>query len=248
MANPPELEAVLQVQSLDDRASELRKEIAALPKQLAEIEKKLEGHIRKLDSEKAALAASQKKRKSLEDDIKTWEQKTSKIKDQLTLAKTNEQYRAFQNEIEYAQKEIRNIEDQILVEMENSEPLEKNMKTAEGELAAEKKVVAAEQERVRARTAEDEKALASTVAERAALTGSIDTRVLGLYEKARKRWHTSGVADATSGRCDACHITLRPQFFQELKTGDRIMTCESCGRILFYNPPVSLEHELHQKA
>src|SRR3982750_1235739 len=118
----PELEAVLRLQTLDDRAAELRKEIAALPKHVAEIEKKLDGHIRKLESEKSAVAASQKKRKSLEDDIKTWEQKISKLKDQMTLAKTNEQYRAFQNEIEYAQTQIRGCEDQILTEMENSEP------------------------------------------------------------------------------------------------------------------------------
>jgi uncharacterized OB-fold protein len=29
---------------------------------------------------------------------------------------------------------------------------------------------------------------------------------------------------------------LRPQFFQDLKKGETIMTCESCGRILYYNP------------
>src|SRR3954454_16873792 len=127
----PELEAVLRLQSLDDRAAELRKEIAALPKHVADIEKKLEAHVRKLESEKTAVATSQKRRKSLEDDIKTWEQKISKLKDQMVLAKTNEQYRAFQNEIEYAQKEIRGSEDQILEEMERSEPLEKKMKAAE---------------------------------------------------------------------------------------------------------------------
>ena len=58
--------------------------------------------------------------------------------------------------------------------------------------------------------------------------------------------HGSAVSDATDGRCAACQMMLRPQFFQDLKRGDSILQCESCGRILYYNPPVNLEHEMHQ--
>jgi hypothetical protein len=34
---------------------------------------------------------------------------------------------------------------------------------------------------------------------------------------------------------------MRLQFFQDLKKGDQVMYCESCARILYYNPPVALE-------
>ena len=44
-------------------------------------------------------------------------------------AKTNEQYRAFQNEIGYCETEIRKSEDRILDLMGEAEPLEKNAKT-----------------------------------------------------------------------------------------------------------------------
>jgi len=53
------------------------------------------------------------------------------------------------------------------------------------------------------------------------------------------------VADATDGRCASCQISMRPQYFQDLKKGEKLLTCESCGRILYYNPPVNLEHEMH---
>src|SRR3954463_1116979 len=95
----PELEAVVRLQGLDDRAAELRKEIAALPKHVAEIERKLEAHTKRLEIDRAALTGNVKKRKSLEDDIKAQEQKKAKLRDQMQSAKTNEQYRAFQNEI-----------------------------------------------------------------------------------------------------------------------------------------------------
>jgi len=28
---------------------------------------------------------------------------------------------------------------------------------------------------------------------------------------------------------------------QDLKKGEQLMTCESCGRFLYYNPPVRVE-------
>ena len=43
------------------------------------------------------------------------------------------------------------------------------------------------------------------------------------------------------GRCSACHLALRPQFFQDLRRNEEVMFCESCGRILFYTPPISFE-------
>src|SRR4029078_3952503 len=110
----PELQAVLKLQSLDARAAALQKEIESLPKQIAEIEKKLDAHTRKLDVDRNVMAGNQKERKQLEDDIKVHEQKISKLRDQMLQAKTNDQYRAFQNEIGYCETEIRKSEDRIL--------------------------------------------------------------------------------------------------------------------------------------
>jgi predicted nucleic acid-binding Zn-ribbon protein len=241
----PEIEALVRLQSLDDRAAALRREIAALPKHAAEIEKKLDAHTRKLEADKAALAANAKKRKSLEDDVKTHEAKVSKLNDQMLQAKTNEQYRAFQHEIEWCRDAIRKAEDGILELMGEGEPLEVNVRKAEKALAAEKQVVEREKEDARKRTAEDESELARLGGQRSALAATIDASLLDRYERVRQRWGT-GVSDATSGQCSECHIALRPQQFQDLKRGD-ILFCQSCGRILFYNPPISLEHELHTK-
>ena len=35
---------------------------------------------------------------------------------------------------------------------------------------------------------------------------------------------------------------------QELRRGDKVMFCESCGRILVYNPPQSVEELVGQRA
>src|SRR5713226_10097587 len=127
----PDITSAVRLQEVDIRLTELAKEIASLPKHIAEIEKKLEAHQRKLEADRAALTANQKDRKRLEGDIQVQQQKISKLKDQMLEAKTNEQYRAFQHEIEYCEKEIRRAEDRILDLMGESEPLERNVKVAE---------------------------------------------------------------------------------------------------------------------
>src|SRR5712692_1386035 len=114
MSMHPDTHLVIHLQSPDQKIAALDKEVAALPKHIAVIEKTLEAHLRKLEADKAALGANQKDRKKLEGDIQMHEQKVSKLKDQMLQAKTNEQYRAFQHEIEFIEKEVRTAEDRIL--------------------------------------------------------------------------------------------------------------------------------------
>jgi len=236
----PDIERVVRLQDIDNRAAELSREISSLPKHVAEIEKKLESHQRKLDADRAALVANQKDRKRLEGEIQIQEQKISKLKDQTLGAKTNEQYRAFQHEIEFCEKEIRTAEDRILELMSESEPLEKNVKAAEAALKVEKAQVEAEKLQARTRTDADQKQLAEVQAERKSLAAKVTPSVLTSYDRLRKGRGVA-VAEALDGRCCACHIALRLQFFQDLKRGDQVMHCESCGRILFYNAPQSFE-------
>jgi uncharacterized protein len=237
----PDQSLVSQLQSLDLRVAALEKEIAALPKHIAAIEKALESHIRRLEADKAALAANQRERKKTEGDIQMHEQKISKLRDQMLGAKTNEQYRAFQHEIEYLEKEIRKAEDRILELMSESEPLEAAVKKAEVALAEEKKAVEGEKKVAREKTAADQAQLDSTKAERAEAAKQIPPNVLSTYEKIRKKWNGLAIAEGTTGRCSACQILLRPQAFQELRKSEKLMLCESCGRFLFYNPAVTVE-------
>jgi predicted nucleic acid-binding Zn-ribbon protein len=240
-----EIEQVTRLQSLDKGIADLEREIATLPKHIAHIEKTLDSHLRRLEADRAALAANQKERKQLEDDVKVETQKISKLRDQMLGAKTNEQYRAFQHEITFCETAIRKAEDRALDLMSESEPLDANVKTAEAALKEEKQQVEAETARARERTATDQKQLDELKAERQQLVASLRKPAYSAYERIRRKWRGgSAVAEAVGGRCSACQILLRPQFFQDLRHSEEMMFCESCGRILFYNPPVSFEEHL----
>ena len=239
-----DLAQALHLQALDRKIGSLETEIATLPKHIAEIEKKLEAHTRRVEADRAALSANQRERKKLEGDIQVQQQKISKLRDQMSQAKNNEQYHAFQKEISYAEGEIRKCEDRILDLMEQSEPLDKNLKTAEEHLKREQQHVEAEKKRARDRTAADRHELQTLQKEREGAVAEMVPSFYREYERIRKKTRNHPIADATEGRCDACMISLRPQFFQDLRKGDQIMFCESCGRILTYNPVVDVSGDV----
>src|ERR1700684_3766882 len=237
-----EIVQVTRLQSLDLRIAELDREVATLPKHIAQIEKALDSHLRRLEADRAALVANQKERKQLEDDVKVENQKISKLRDQMLGAKTNEQYRAFQHEISFCEATIRKAEDRTLDLMSESEPLDANVKKAEAALKEEKQQVDAEKVQARERTAVDQKQLDELKAERQQLWAGLKKPTYSAYERIPKKWRGgSAVAEVIDGRCSSCQILLRPQFFQDLRNSGEMMFCESCGRILYYNPPVRFE-------
>jgi len=235
-----DLVLALRLHALDRKIAALDTEIATLPKQVAEIEKSLTAHTRRLEADRAALAANQRDRQKMEGDIQLHQQKIAKLREQMGGAKTNEHYQAFSKEIAYIEGEVRKCEDKILSLMEQSEPLDKNVKAAEISLKAEQKDVEAAKIKARDRTAIDQKALAEQTAERKAIADQMEPQLRIEYERVRKKTRNMPIADATDGRCSACQIALRPQFFQDLRRQDHVMFCESCSRILTYNPVVDV--------
>jgi len=243
----PDVAHALRLQALDLRANELKREIAALPKRILEIEKALESHTRKLELDRAALSANQKERKKIEGDIQLHQQKISRLRDQMMEAKTNEQYRAFQEEIKYFEDAIRKAEDRILELMMEAETLEANVRKAEADLREEKKSVDAEKEQAKARTLADKQELKKIEAERQEAAARLSPDVLSAYERLRTRHYPGGdvMAEARDGRCMGCMMTIRPQLFQDVKSGAGVVFCETCRRILYVEePPRDIEAEM----
>lgn len=236
-----EVTLAIELQAIDRKIANLEKEIAALPIHIADIEKKLGSHKLRLRIDQEALAANLKERKKLEGDIQVHDQKISKLKGQTLEAKTNEQYQAFEKEISWCATEIRKAEDKIIELMELAEPLDKNVKAAEAALMVEQTHVEAEKRRAQDRSAEDKGFLADAQAIRQGIVSKLDPKLYLKYEQIKKKTKGTVVADATDGRCEGCQISLRPQLFQDLKVGNKVMFCELCGRILVYNPAVLVE-------
>jgi len=44
------------------------------------------------------------------------------------------------------------------------------------------------------------------------------------------------IAEAREQKCLACFVMIRPQTWEEIRTNEQMITCNSCGRIFYYDP------------
>jgi predicted nucleic acid-binding Zn-ribbon protein len=233
----PDLEKLIALQEADREIERLNQEIALLPRRVASIESKLAETRSQLEKAKAAIAATQKDRKKLESEILDHQQKISKYRDQSLSVKTNEQYKALLQEITFAEQAIRACEDKILDGMLAIETQEKNLKTAETELRQETAEIEKEKAEARSRTEQDQKELAEWTARRNQLRSEISPDVVPYYDRVLKLRKSGISAVRGDGKCAACNVMLRPQTYNDVRANDRVITCDSCGRILYYVPP-----------
>ena len=231
----PDLEKLIALQQADAEIARLREEIATLPRRVAAIEAKLAGTKAQIEKAQQGLAANQPARRKLETEIQDHREKTSKYREQSLAVKTNEQYKALLHEIEFAEQQIRACEDKILEGMVDSEAQETALKAAEAELRVEMAEIEKEKAEARARTAEDESLLAEQNGRREALRSGISAEVLAHYDRVLNLRKTA-VSEARAQTCLLCNVLLRPQTYNEVRSNERIVTCDSCGRILFYDP------------
>jgi len=75
--------------------------------------------------------------------------------------------------------------------------------------------------------------IASLVAERKAISATVDSALLELYEKIRSNSGT-GAAAMRNGRCDGCHLVINSVEISRIKTlpDDEVVRCEECRCIL----------------
>jgi len=230
-----DLEKLIELEKVDREIGRLSDEVAALPKRVAAIEEKLAGDKAKVEQAKAAIKNNEASRRKFEADIQTAQQKIVKYRSQSTSVKTNDEYRALMHEVEFAEKEISGSEDKILELMVSMESEEKSLKAAEIDLKAEAAAVEKEKNEARARTAEDEKLLQGLNQKRDGLRAGVSDTNLAHYDRVL-RARKFAIAEARDSKCQACFVMIRPQTWQELTTNEQIITCSSCGRILFYDP------------
>jgi predicted nucleic acid-binding Zn-ribbon protein len=234
----PDLEKLIVLQGHDVESKRLRDEMAALPKQVAVLETKAKA----IDGQRAVIvdliAKEEALRRRQESDVKDHQAKIARIRKQMDMATTTVQVTAFEHEIGFAQAEIGRLEDAEIESMERNEGLESQKQLADQALADATATL--ERERVRATeaVAQDRTLLAAVEEKRKTERAEIGETALSTYDRIAKAKGTA-VAEALNQKCTACQMMVRPQRWNDLRDRDNeetMMTCESCGRLLYYDP------------
>ena len=137
--------------------------------------------------------------------------------------------------------------------MERTDQLEAQKLIADRAVAEAEAKHTQERARAIATIAADKTKLAEVEATRSAHRGTIGEDALSTYDRIAKSKGTA-VAEALNQKCMSCQMMLRPQRWNELRDRDttEMMSCESCGRMLWYDPardspgrkPVQVEEQM----
>lgn len=234
----PDLEKLIELQQLDIEAKRLRDEIAARPKRIAELETKAKTATEQKTTVLDRIAKEETLRRQQELDVKDHQAKIARVRRQLEMATTTAQVTAFEHEIAFAQAEVSRLEDAELESMERSESLETQKTDAEEAVEDTAKTLERERQRADEADARDQSALTEIEAKRTALRPEIGEAALANYDRIARGKGTA-LAEALNQKCMACQMMLRPQRWNDLRNRnneEEIMTCESCGRLLYYDP------------
>jgi predicted nucleic acid-binding Zn-ribbon protein len=228
------LRGLVRFQELSLEISRLNARISQVPVDTKRINAQETAASAAVDRAKDRLGDALKSRREGEAELQDLEQKIDKYNDQSREVKTNEQYRAIMSEIENAEALKGQVEEKILLLMEEADELERKIREEEEEFAVRTK----EFDSRRKALAEEQGRLTGQrdglTRERETLSREIPADAMDAYVRVASLRGDIAMAQARDQRCTVCQVRIRPQVYSEIRRNDRIISCESCRRILYY--------------
>ena len=229
-----DLQTLIQLQQLDTRMFELRRRVLSIPDEIESQAESLQECRDAVDELRDQAGQKVRLQRQLEGEVELLQQKLSRYQEQLMDVKTNREYRAMRHEIADVRAQISNQEDEILEIMLALDELEDQTREASRRAEERASEVSSRQKELESFAARSESNMAGFEAERGQLERDLPESLLERYRKLASVNNGQALAEVSGQSCRACNVKLRPQLFTEVKTGLKVLTCETCNRILYY--------------
>jgi predicted nucleic acid-binding Zn-ribbon protein len=229
-----ELSQLISLQDIDIEIRRLKEEIESLPSRRDELERQFAESVKEYLAIKQELDSSQTERRRLEGELELEQQKHQKFKNDLMKATNEREYTTALREIDVARKTISALETEILKLMERIEKLDAQVVERTPEMETRRIEVDRQLKEWALAADSNQQRLDELAAERAAKMQALGPVARATYERLSRMRNGFALAEARDYSCMACRMKIRPQVFSDIRKGDSIITCESCGRILYF--------------
>ena len=241
-----QLALLYQLQERDSELLSIQQKLQTIPRQI----KQLEAGVAKYEADIAAkseeLAEAEKTQRAKNAEIEMNAVQREKYQDEQRTVTSNEAYTALEKQIEYLDEQDDDAEDAILLLMEESDRLKKELAELDVEVNREKEKTATETEQFRQelRTLETERT--EKLKQRKAFLPKIDKARRDEYHRWVKaqlagesgiaRVKNGFIALGKNGTCASCRIAIQPQTLKEAQKYEKQVYCSSCKRLLYVEP------------
>lgn len=209
---------------VEELKGDLPDTVKSLEKEIAELSEKAAAKQRYIDEFVAT-------RNKADNDIKDFEEKLKKYKEQQYQVRNNKEYDAITKEIDFAEESVKTLSKQFedfenlmsvaKIELEEVQTTLNELNEALNEKAGELAVVSKE--------TEDEELKFKH--EREKIVVRLNKDILPRYEKIRSG-RGKAVSTIRKQSCSGCGNRIPPQHIMEIRRNDKIYLCQHCGRII----------------
>ncbi|MCA1622696.1 MAG: C4-type zinc ribbon domain-containing protein [Acidobacteria bacterium] len=232
-----ELEKLIELQKTDTNLRRLKKAIVTAEERRASIEQEFEQHAFSIREIQAKRDAAQATRADLEKQIAENKTYLERANRNLKNSQNQKEYETAMREAEALQKQISAFETQVLEKMTEIEEVEKVLTERAEEINNLETNQQNALKEFDTEVSKNRKEFDIESKKRQEVFVTLPPQMASIYNRLAQRSRDGiAVAEVVNGSCSACFMKLRPQMQVELKTGNRIMTCESCTRILYIAP------------
>jgi hypothetical protein len=204
-----------------------------------------------IEALKAAVAAQQsdwsRKEKTKQEKELTLQEEGKKAAEKrmrMTRVKNIKELQALQREIEQIRQANTTGEEELIALMEQQDASATAIREKEQELAKAEEEWRARKAEIESHLIALEGELAEAAGLRQSIAGRIDGDLVGRYEMIFARRAGMAVVAVSEGICQGCYMNVPHQLINEILKGERLMTCPSCNRLLFYKPSDSTGKQL----
>jgi predicted nucleic acid-binding Zn-ribbon protein len=224
---------LLNVQVRDTEYDRLKAEAGTIPAKVAAIKTEIQANKTALETAKKDLTTFQLAKKQKEMDLDTREGAIRKHSGELNAVKTNEAYRALTGEIDKAKQEKSILEDELLILMEKIDQASKIWKDKESSAKSIEDGLQGQISTLEGKQKDLETQAEQKHKEREEVITALPAKLREPYESLREHKRTNAVVPIRNGQCTGCHMSVSPNLANEVNRGLKLMTCESCARIVY---------------
>lgn len=229
-----QIRLLVKLQVIDKVLFQLILEQDEMPGKLAGLSLEEDRLTQALSVAQGELDSVRGQRKGLETDMEAIRARVRKAETRLMATKTQREYRAATAEIEEGKDALKGNDDVLLELMERQESLETQVKKLSEQLAVASAQVAGQRQELTSRAQELSTLIQGMTKDRTVLASQVEQSLISEYDFIRKARQGVALSPVKNGTCGVCHIDITPQQFNELQRVDKIMSCPSCKRLIYW--------------
>jgi len=229
-----QIKILAELQKIDVQIYGLKKELAEHPTLQKKAEEAFERKKNGLKASEAELKVVQLKQKEKEGDLQSKEEKVKKLQAQLYQLKSNKEYSVMDMEIKGLKADDSLLEEEILKLMDSLESAKSSVAKQKDLLAAEEKKFKEEMDSLKKQADALQASAAELEGKRKVYLPNLEVKLLSQYEKLLKNREGLALVPVKNNSCGGCYLGLPPQTVNEIQMQEKLITCESCARILYW--------------